>query len=157
MRYCPHCGRLNSGFPLICRFCSRTWYIRLCPRGHVNPPGSLHCGECGSVDLSETAGNRPWTIYVIKFFIIVILCIIFISLAGLIVNPARGEGYGIIPAFIISIVLLIGTYLFAFSMAPQPIKKVFQQFNRVFSNAVVHAIMWFILKVKELIELLIKW
>ena len=157
MRYCPHCRRLNSGFPLICRFCGCTWHIRLCPRGHVNPPGSLHCGECGSVDLSETAGNRPWTIYVIKFFIIVILCIVVISLAGSIVTSARSEGYSVIPAFIISIVLLMGSYFFAISIAPQPVKRVFQRFNRLFSNVVVHAIMWFIMKAKELIELFIKW
>lgn len=157
MRYCPHCRRFNPGYPAICHYCARTWHVRLCPRGHENPPDSNFCGECGSADLSETAGARPRIIYVIKIFIIVILCIIVISLAGSIVNTARGEGSRVIPAFIISIILLFIVYFSLISLSPQPIKKVFQRLNRFFSNVVIRVIMWFIVKAKELIELLMKW
>jgi hypothetical protein len=70
MRYCSHCRRLNPGRPQICHYCGRTWRVRLCPRHHENPPSAQYCGNCGSVDLSETAGRNPISLIIFK----VILC-----------------------------------------------------------------------------------
>ena len=55
MRFCPECRRINEGFPERCRFCGSTWGVRICRRGHLNPPDAAFCGECGSADLSRTA------------------------------------------------------------------------------------------------------
>lgn len=55
MRYCPNCRRINEGWPERCRFCGLTWRVRICRRGHPNPPNSVFCGECGSGDLTEVA------------------------------------------------------------------------------------------------------
>ena len=57
MRYCPKCQRINEGRPERCRFCGSTWGTRYCRRGHPNPPDAVFCGECGSADLSQTAGG----------------------------------------------------------------------------------------------------
>lgn len=59
MKYCPHCQQWNHGRPMRCRYCGRTWYVRLCPAGHVNPINANFCGECGRGNLSEPAGRRP--------------------------------------------------------------------------------------------------
>ncbi len=69
MRYCPRCHHFNPGNLPICHFCGATWYVRLCPRGHENPPSAQYCGTCGSTDLSETAGRRPWLLIAFKLFL----------------------------------------------------------------------------------------
>ena len=157
MRYCPHCRRLSPGYPVICHYCGRTWYVRLCPRGHENPSNAQFCGACGSTDLSETAGSKPWTIYFLKILIIVVLCIIIISIGKLFLGSIKGESSPVIFSFIISIVLLIGAYIFALSLLPQAVKSVFLKLNRFISACVIRITLWFIMKAKELIELLIKW
>ena len=68
MRYCPHCLRINQGWPERCRFCGRTWNYRICRRGHVNPSDSVFCGECGSVDLSTPILGSRFINRVFGFF-----------------------------------------------------------------------------------------
>ena len=58
MRYCPSCGRFNPGRPLICHYCGKSWYYRLCPKGHLNPPDAIFCGECGSSQLTDASGRK---------------------------------------------------------------------------------------------------
>src|SRR5664280_3283249 len=79
MRYCPRCRRFNPGSPRICHFCGSTWYVRLCPRGHENPPNAQYCGACGSTDLSETAGRRPWLLVSFKAFLWLLLGLLVYS------------------------------------------------------------------------------
>ena len=79
MRYCPRCRRFNPGSPQICHFCGSTWYVRLCPRGHENPPNAQYCGACGSTDLSETAGRRPWLLVSFKAFLWLLLGLLVYS------------------------------------------------------------------------------
>jgi RNA polymerase subunit RPABC4/transcription elongation factor Spt4 len=58
MKFCPNCRRINEGWPDFCRFCGRSWGIRICRRGrHKNPASADFCGECQSADLSETASG----------------------------------------------------------------------------------------------------
>src|SRR5215217_4363725 len=52
MRYCRSCRRLSFGKPRFCRFCRRSFNIKLCPSGHPNIRGASFCEECGSSDLS---------------------------------------------------------------------------------------------------------
>lgn len=49
MRWCKNCGKVNSGWPTRCRYCSVGLDGRLCTRGHINPT-DVHlsfCGDCG--------------------------------------------------------------------------------------------------------------
>lgn len=57
MRFCPYCRRINEGWPEICRFCAHTWSVARCRSGHINPPGTVFRGECGSVELSSPSGS----------------------------------------------------------------------------------------------------
>jgi len=59
MNFCPHCNRWNIGSPLRCRYCGRTWRVRICSAGHVNPADANFCGECGRAELSEPSGRIP--------------------------------------------------------------------------------------------------
>src|SRR5437773_316303 len=60
MRYCSNCKRINTDHPPFCRYCGRSWYVRLCPRGHPNPRDANFCGDCGNTDLTETTGSIPF-------------------------------------------------------------------------------------------------
>jgi hypothetical protein len=59
MRWCKNCGKVNSGWPVRCRYCSVGLDGRLCARNHVNPvdPSLAFCGECGGpLDRKHGAG-----------------------------------------------------------------------------------------------------
>jgi hypothetical protein len=59
MRWCKNCGKVNSGWPARCRYCSVGLDGRLCTRGHVNPTDLRlsFCGECGQpLDRKSGAG-----------------------------------------------------------------------------------------------------
>lgn len=58
MRYCSNCKKLTAGKPPYCNHCGRTYGVRLCPRGHVNPRAAEACSECGSMDLSTPSPQR---------------------------------------------------------------------------------------------------
>lgn len=123
MRYCPHCRRINPGRPQICHFCGRTWSVRLCPRGHENPYNAQYCGNCGSADLSETAGQRSWLIIMLKMSLWLFMGLCFYVLISAIVNFFRPPlVYRLLYFLIIISLLLIGTS-FAFSLLPIFIKK----------------------------------
>ena len=119
MRYCPNCQRINVGRPPICNYCGRTWYVKLCPRGHENPSNVLYCSTCGSTDLSETAGKKPWWIISPRPVLWVILILIIISI---------GSNVEIIlPELIISfmpIVILLMIYFFIGSLNIWPFKYI---------------------------------
>jgi hypothetical protein len=55
MRYCSNCKKLTSGKPPYCNHCGRSYGVRLCPRGHINPRAAEACSECGSMELSTPA------------------------------------------------------------------------------------------------------
>ena len=123
MRYCPHCHRFNPGKPLICHYCGRTWYVRLCQRGHENPAGALYCGTCGSTDLSETAGRRPWLLLTLKGLAWLLLgflvCTIIIRVRAFLVGPHADS---LMPLFVVSLMMLFGIWAL-FSFMPVPLKQ----------------------------------
>lgn len=59
MRYCHNCHRITAGKPLFCSNCGCTYYLKLCPRLHVNPRAAQVCAQCGSRDLSTPHPKIP--------------------------------------------------------------------------------------------------
>ena len=137
MRYCPHCRRLNSGRPQLCHYCGRTWHVRLCPRGHENPPDAQYCGTCGSADLTETAGPVPLWIWLIRICILVVF-IIFI--ASLNTPQFRLTDQNI--AYVIAIAILIMVLKMALSQLPGPIRKVVQSMIRIIKKVFLRVLGW---------------
>src|SRR5438552_17711132 len=68
MRICYHCGRVTSGQPLFCNWCSRSYSVRLCPRLHPNPRSAEACSQCGSRDLSIPQEKLPLWFRPLMFF-----------------------------------------------------------------------------------------
>ena len=146
MRYCPYCRRFNEGKPQICHFCGRTWYIRLCPRGHENPYNAQYCGTCGSADLTETAGRRSW------FFIF--LKIGFLIIIGLSVYCIVTALLNLQTLTFIAIVFLIifFAYQVALSVLPKSIGNGLQKIIISGMKIVAKMVRWFLLKVWEILK-----
>jgi hypothetical protein len=138
MRYCPFCHRWNLGRPQLCYYCGHSWYIRLCPRGHENPYDAQFCGVCGSADLTDTAGPRPWWSLLAKGVFLGLLILLALSMSyGIFHSPGR-----ILPFFLCICFLLAGYYL-AISILPGPLKKVFQSLNKMINKGIVRIFSWF--------------
>jgi hypothetical protein len=129
MRYCPFCQRINLGHPQHCNYCGRTWYVRLCPRGHENPTDSVFCSECGSPELSETSGPRPWWLWLIKIFSSLTVLLLFLSI---IKSLSRFRIDTL--AFLLPVILLIAGYYLAISILPGPIKKITMAITKLLKN-----------------------
>lgn len=145
MRYCPYCRRINEGKPQICNFCGRTWYIRLCQRGHENPYNAQYCGICGSADLTETAGPRPWFFIALK---IGILIIIALSTYFIFTSLFRVQTL----TFVVIACLFIFALQFALSMLPRSISDGIRKLVRWGMKIVAKAVGWFLMKVWEILK-----
>lgn len=156
MRYCPYCRRINPGYPAICHYCAHTWYVRLCPRGHENPPGALHCGACGSADLSETAGTRPMWAFFIKIVIILILFLGSVFL-GKLFFASLNSAFPNLWLFIVCIIILIGAYFYGLSVLPNPIRRFFSAITGFIMNSLSQFIIWTGVRIKEFLKMLVRW
>ena len=143
MRFCPHCRRLNPGRPMICHYCGRTWHIRLCPRGHENPPDAQFCGLCGSADLTETAGPTPFWIRLIRIGSLIFLFLLITSL-----NPTEFQLNDQIIAQVIAIAILVFVINMSLSALPGPVRRVVMMFTRIVKNWLLGVIGWCWEKVK---------
>lgn len=119
MKYCFHCKHLNIGKPQYCPYCGHTFNIKLCPRGHINAPNNLICGECGSEDLSESALSPLW-IKKVKWGLLFFIVIIIITNIKLIIQ--------FIVLFLLMVFIFIGFMSFISNWLPEPFNKSFNSF-----------------------------
>jgi hypothetical protein len=148
MKYCPYCHRWNLDRPQLCNYCGRSWYTRLCPRGHENPPDAQFCGTCGSADLTDTAGPKPFWLRSVRvgFGMVFLLMIIFAMRA----LPRILNLLPLLASFLIAITLLLIAYRLGFSVLPAPMRKPFQTFNAMIKKGLVNALRWLWEKIKLL-------
>ena len=137
MRFCPHCHRLNPGRPMICHYCGRTWHVRLCPRGHQNPPDSQFCGICGSADLTETAGPVPFWIWLIRIGSLIIFILFIASL-----NPPEFHLTDQFIAQVIAIAILIFVINMSLSGLPGPARRVVLMVTRIAKKWFIRVAVW---------------
>lgn len=137
MRYCPNCQRINVGSPQICNYCGRTWYVRLCPSRHENSYDAQYCGTCGSTDLTDTVGSRPWWRYIFR----IPLWIILILFAAAIIDGAD-QVVPMILSLSLPVVMLILIYSFAVSFVPGPLKGLIRSANRKLITIISNSMAW---------------
>jgi hypothetical protein len=96
MKYCYQCGRVTAGKPLYCNSCGRSYNVKLCPRGHVNPRSAEVCAQCGSRDLSTPQPRVPILIRARAFLLslvpgllllLVSVIVAFLVVRELLANP----------------------------------------------------------------------
>jgi len=129
MRYCPHCRRFNPGRPIICHYCGRTWYTRLCPRGHENPYNAQYCGTCGSVDLTETAGPRAWFLIALKGFLWILVGLLVYSLVVGFLGYLKTSADHFLSLILVICLLFFGWW-FSLSLLPWPISQLGRKMGR---------------------------
>ena len=137
MRFCPHCRRLNPGRPVICHYCARTWQVRLCPRGHENPPDSQFCGIWGSADLSETTGPVPFWIWLIRIASLIIFIVFIVSL-----KLPEFHLTDQISALVIAITILLVGINMALSVLPATTRRVVIMVTRTAKGWFIRAALW---------------
>jgi RNA polymerase subunit RPABC4/transcription elongation factor Spt4 len=69
MKLCFSCGRLTSGVPAYCHYCGKTYNVRLCSRGHINPRSANVCSQCGSKELSTPQRKIPFLLKPLIFLL----------------------------------------------------------------------------------------
>lgn len=69
MKYCYQCGHVTTGEPLYCNTCGRSYNVKLCPRGHVNPRSAEVCSACGTRDLSTPQPRVPLGVRLMAFLL----------------------------------------------------------------------------------------
>jgi hypothetical protein len=122
---------------MICHYCGRTWQVRLCPRGHENPPDSQFCGICGSADLTETAGPVPFWIWLIRIGSLVIFILFIASL-----NPPEFRLTDQIIAQVIAIAILIFVINMSLSGLPGPVRRFFLMVTRIAKKWFIRVAVW---------------
>ena len=145
MKYCPHCNRLNSGRPQLCFYCGHTWHVRLCPRGHENPPDAQFCGTCGSPDLTETAGPVPCWLCLVRIGILVVFAFLIASLGKYQFRLTEQD----ITYVIAIVILLMGMHL-ALSQISGPVKKLVLSMIRIIKKVGVVVLEWCWGKIKNM-------
>ncbi len=141
MRYCPFCHRWNLDRPQLCNYCGRSWYHRLCPRGHENPPDAQFCGICGSADLTDTAGPRPLWLTILRAILLLILLLLPVTV-GVLGLQHISDLLAALAPFLIATVMLLMAYHLVLSIFPPPLKKPFQAFNKTVVNFVLRILRW---------------
>ena len=83
MKYCYNCNKITSGEPLYCNFCARSYSVKLCNRGHVNPRNAEACSQCGSRDLSTPQPRTPFWVPVVEYLLSLVPGV-FLSIASIV-------------------------------------------------------------------------
>jgi hypothetical protein len=125
---------------MICHYCGRTWHVRLCPRGHENPPDAQFCGICGSADLTDTAGPIPFWIWLIRIGSLVILVMVFLCIASL--DPPEFYLNDQIIAQVIAIAILIFVINMSLSGLPGPARRVVLMVTRIAKKWFTRVAVW---------------
>jgi hypothetical protein len=121
---------------MICHYCGRTWHIRLCPRGHENPYNAQYCGTCGSVDLTETAGRRPWFLIALKGFLWILVGLLVYSLVVGFPRYLKTSADHFLSLIFIICLLLFGWW-FSLSLLPRPIGNTARRMGKYILKLVV--------------------
>jgi hypothetical protein len=135
---------------MICHYCGRTWHVRLCPRGHENPPDAQFCGICGSADLTDTAGPIPFWIWLIRIGTLVILVMVILCIASL--DPPEFHLNDQIIAQLIAIAILIFAINISLSVMPVPVRRGVLKFTKILKKWLIRVIGWCWEKVKIMLS-----
>jgi hypothetical protein len=124
MTRCANCFRYSLGQPTFCNHCGRSFDVRICTRGHVNPRGAQFCAECGSGDLSTPAPPAGFLFYLSQWVlrIVVVTTVVLIALSAVLGLLAALDWSAIGPRLLL-LVLMVGFLYWTTTLLPGPIRK----------------------------------
>ena len=128
MRYCPNCNRITPGEPLYCNFCGRSYDLKVCRRGHINPRIADVCSECGSRDLSTPAPRLALTtkllLWTLTLFPGVVLLLVSLALIVGFINVLATNGQMLAQLLILT--LVVGILWLIWIQFPPFIRQLFR-------------------------------
>jgi len=137
VRYCPNCHRINVGRPQICNYCGRSWYIRLCPSRHENPYDVQYCGTCGSTDLTDTAGAKPWWSLIFRVSVWIIFILFIVTLCR-----DANQLFPLLLTLSLPVIMLLSVYFLIGSIAPWPLKGFLKNINKIIKTLFIKILVW---------------
>jgi hypothetical protein len=109
------------------------------------------------MDLTETAGRRPWGSYCLKLLILTILVVGVFSLLESCASSLRGGALAPLTNSFLFLLLFIVVYFIALSVLPAPLKRLFKKLNRFILSIGKKILLWAFEMVKEFLRLMLYW
>jgi|SRR5581483_1015105 len=124
MRRCSSCFRFHPGHPTFCSFCGRSFGVRICSRGHINPRSAQFCSDCGSGDLS-TPATEPSLTFRLSGLALYLLA----AFTGVAIAMTAGLAlihlvdWQMLTSHLAALILMLGFLYWATTLLPGPVKK----------------------------------
>src|SRR5258708_24482858 len=133
MKLCFSCGKVTTGTPAYCHYCGKTYNVRLCSRGHINPRSANVCSQCGSKELSTPQRKIPFLlkplIFLLSHLTGLVLITALLVFVGFFVHKLFIDPNGLLPLMCLG--MLLGLLLLVWMMLPNfirsPIKWLFKR------------------------------
>jgi hypothetical protein len=133
MKLCFSCRRVTPGVPSYCHYCGKTYNVRLCSRGHINPRSAHVCSQCGSKEMSTPQRKIPFLLkplmFLLSHLVGLILIVSLVGFLGFFVYKLFIDPNGLLPlmclGFLLCLLLLVWMMLPSFIR--KPIKWLFRR------------------------------
>jgi hypothetical protein len=118
MKRCNHCGRYAVDHPTYCPSCGRSYNVRICARGHVNPRTNQFCTLCGSSDLSTPAPPERlgWSSWLYVVFLI--------GSMSAVLGMVSSVDWRVLAEPLAQLLVLLGLLYWTTTRLPGPIRQV---------------------------------
>lgn len=132
MHRCNSCHRYTAGHPTFCPFCGRSYNVRICNRGHVNPRGVQFCSICGSAELSTPAAPESFLVHLSHLTLAYCLWLFLIVIGlALIMSAVSSLDWSPLISLAINLAVMLGLLYWVYEKLPGPMKKVIKMFGHV--------------------------
>jgi RNA polymerase subunit RPABC4/transcription elongation factor Spt4 len=125
MKLCFSCRRVTPGTPSYCHYCGKTYNVRLCSRGHINPRSANVCSQCGSKELSTPQRKIPFLlkplIFLLSHLAGIILLLSLVGFLGFFIYKLFIDPNGLLPLMCLG--LLLGLLFLVWMILPDFIRK----------------------------------
>jgi hypothetical protein len=125
MKICYGCGKVTTGKPSYCHYCGKTYDVRLCPRGHINPRSANVCSECGNKELSMAQPRVPLLLrpllFLMSHLVGVALLVALLLFVAVFIHKLFTDPNGLLPLMCIGLYLCLA--FFVWMMLPNFLRK----------------------------------
>jgi hypothetical protein len=112
MRYCRSCHRLSGRMAQFCRHCGKSFNMKRCPAGHLNPRGTAFCATCGSTDLSQPQPHVSMGGVFLEFFFFLLLLLGTLAYLGIFLRALANNPSGLLPLMLVGVGIGLGWLLY---------------------------------------------
>jgi hypothetical protein len=115
---------MTSGAPAYCHNCGKTYNVKLCSRGHINPRSANVCSQCGSREMSTPQRKIPFLlkplIFLFSHFFGIALIFSLVIFIGYFAYQIFTDPNGLLPLMCIG--LSLGVLFLFWMMLPNFLK-----------------------------------